>query len=375
VSVTLESQSTGSVVLHFAVRDTGIGIPTEKQELVFAAFSQADGSTTRRFGGTGLGLSICKQLVALMNGKIWLESVVDQGSCFHFTAEFGWDHSSPEGPPLTTFSNLSVLIVDGHPAVRRILSGTLGKCGMRTVEAESALSALEILGRESFNFALIDAHMPDISGLALVESIHKQWPDRPMKLILLSSLGQLGMATHNHDAAISACLSKPIKISDLLKILRKLSASRSIESASRAMRHDDPPQDPLKSLRVLVADDNRVNQKVAQGMLERLGHTVALAGDGKEALAAIKAAAFDLVLMDVQMPEMDGFEATRRVREWETGRTRIPIIALTAHAMDSHREECLAAGMDSFLAKPILLESLKLELERLTQELRPASSS
>ena len=368
VSVTIESQSAESIVLHFAVRDTGIGIPAEKQKLVFAAFSQADSSTTRRFGGTGLGLSISKQLVALMNGKIWLESVVGKGSCFHFTAEFKWEQPPAEAAPLLSFPCLSVLIVDDHPATRRILSAALAQRGMSAVAAESAASALEILERQSFDFALIDAQMPEMSGFALAQSIHKQWPNRHIQLVMLTSLGLLGMANHHLDAAISAQLPKPVKVSDLFEILRKLSSSRDI-AAPPALRRHDLPENSAKSFRILVADDNLVNQKVAKRMLERLGHTVALANDGKEALSAMKTASFDLIMMDVQMPEMDGFEATRRIREWEAGKTHIPIIALTAHAMDSHREECLAAGMDSFLAKPILLESLKLQIERLTEEL------
>jgi signal transduction histidine kinase/CheY-like chemotaxis protein len=369
VSVTIESQSTESVVLHFAVRDTGIGIPLEKQQLVFAAFSQADSSTTRRFGGTGLGLSISKQLVGLMKGKIWLESVVGKGSCFHFTAEFKCEQPPAEAAPLPALPNLSVLIVDDHPATRRILSRTLSKHGMSAVAAESAASALEILERQSFDFALIDAEMPEMSGFALAQSMHQQWPNRQIQVVMLTSLGPLGMANHPIDAAISAHLSKPVKVSDLFKILRKLSSSRDSGAAS-ALPRDDLPKNSAKTLRILVADDNRVNQQVAKRMLERLGHTVTLANNGKEALSAVETGSFDVIMMDVQMPEMDGLEATRRIREWEAGKTRTPIIALTAHAMDSHREECLAAGMDSFVAKPILLESLKLQIERLTEELR-----
>ncbi len=369
LNVTMESQSPELVVLHFAIRDTGIGIPSEKQQLVFAAFSQADSSTTRRFGGTGLGLSISKQLVVLMNGKIWLESVVGEGSCFHFTAEFKCEQPPAEAAPLPALPNLSVLVVDDHPATRRILCGTLSTHGVSAVAAESAAAALEILERRSFDFALIDARMPEMSGFALAQSIHKQWPTRHIQLVMLTSFGLPGTANPPLNGAISAHLSKPVKVSDLLKILRELSSSRDI-GAAPALRRDDLPGNSAKALRILVADDNLVNQKVAKRMLERLGHSVALANDGKEALSAFKTASFDLIMMDVQMPEMDGLEATRRIREWEAGKTRIPIIALTAHAMNSHREECLAAGMDSFLAKPILLESLKLQIERLTEELR-----
>ena len=211
-----------------------------------------------------------------------------------------------------------------------------------------------------------------MSGFALVQSIHEQWPNRQMKLVMLTSLGQVGMPSITPMRPSPPIFPNRSRSPIFSKFFANYPSSQSIET--RAVRRDEQPQNPAKSLRILVADDNQVNQKVAQRMLERLGHTVALANDGKEALAAIKTASFDLVMMDIQMPEMDGFEATQRVREWEAGKTHIPIIALTAHAMDSHREECLTAGMDSFLAKPILLESLKLELERLTQELRPTSS-
>jgi signal transduction histidine kinase/CheY-like chemotaxis protein len=369
VNVSIASQSAESVVLHFAVRDTGIGIPLDKQELVFAAFSQADSSTTRRFGGTGLGLSISKQLVALMNGKIWLESAEGQGSCFHFTAEFRWEHPPAEAAPLPTFPGLSVLIVDDHPAIRRILSKALSQRGMCAMSADSAAAALQLLERQHFDFALIDAHMPEASGLDLAESIQKQWPNRPMQLVLLTSLGVPGVASQRLGAAISAHISKPVKISSLFKTLSELRSSRRSEGPS-ALRSDHSPEVLPRGLRVLVADDNLVNQKVAKSMLERLGHTAALASDGKEALLAVKTAPFDLIMMDVQMPEMDGLEATRRIRELEAGKAHVPIIALTAHAMDSHREECLAAGMDSFLAKPILFEALKLQIERLTEEVR-----
>jgi signal transduction histidine kinase/DNA-binding response OmpR family regulator len=369
LSVTLESQSTESVVLHFTVRDTGIGIPAEKRDLVFAAFSQADSSTTRRFGGTGLGLSISKQLVAMMNGKIWLESVVGQGSCFHFTAEFGIGSASSEAVPLPSFSKLSVLIVDDHPATRRILSQTLSKRGATTATAESAAAALELLEHQSFDFAILDAQMPEVGGFALAQNIQKRWSDRPMKIIMLTEIGNRASAKKFLDASIAAYLSKPVKVSDLFKILCKLSSPQSMEAEVRSVRGQDTlPQNAAKVLRILVADDNLVNQKVAKRMLERLGHSVTLARDGGEAVNAVQTLPLDLVMMDVQMPTMDGLEATKCIRTWEAGRAHIPIIALTAHAMASQRDECLAAGMDSFLTKPILFDALKLEIERVKFE-------
>jgi signal transduction histidine kinase/CheY-like chemotaxis protein len=366
--VTLESQAAELIVLHFAVSDTGIGIPSEKQQLVFDAFSQADSSTTRRFGGTGLGLSISRQLVGLMNGKIWLDSVENQGSCFHFTAEFKHQQPDAQATALPELPKLNVLIVDDHPAVRRILGEALRKHGTHVVARESAGSALEVLENENFDFALIDTQMHEMNGFALAQTIHQRWPKRHMKLVMLSSMGQREMPKHQPTSQICAHISKPIKISDALKLLCRLCSSQSMEAAALALRHDDGLQNTGKSLRILVADDNPVNRKVALHMLERLGHSVALANNGIEALSAVQTESFDLVMMDVQMPEMDGLEATRRIREWELGKTHIPIIALTAHAMDRHREECLAVGMDSFLAKPILLDSLKQELEWLTQE-------
>jgi CheY-like chemotaxis protein len=267
-----------------------------------------------------------------------------------------------------------VLIVDDHPAIRRILSASLTKRGMSTVAVESAAAALNLLQQmpdgQGFDFALIDAQMPEMDGFALVQRIHQQWPNRHMQLVMLTSPGQPGKAGRHLKGAIAAQLSKPVKLSSLFELLRKLSSSRE-SAAIPAMRDHGLRESPTRSLRILVADDTPVNRTVATRMLERLGHTVTLATDGREAFMAASNASFDLIMMDVQMPEVDGLEATRRIREWEAGKTHTPIIALTAHAMDSHREECFAAGMDSFLTKPIVLEALKVQIERLTTELRP----
>ncbi len=370
VSATLESKTAKSVVVHFCIRDTGIGILPEKQDLVFAAFSQADTSTTRRFGGTGLGLSISKQLVSLMNGKIWLESALGVGSSFHFTAEF--EYQTGAAPSLANdttaavnFQDLEVLIVDDHPTNRRILYETLTRRGIKVAAAESAAAALEILARRSFDLALLDVQMPDVSGFELVEAIRTRWPKTAMKIAVLTSMRHRGDAERCLKLKIEAYLSKPIKNSDLFNVIRKLARAPGIPAGAENVENGAPSPPALSGLKILLAEDNPVNQKVAARMLERLGHSVILAGNGLDALAALHNHSFDLILMDVQMPEMDGLEASRRIRVFEAGKTRVPIVALTAHAMDSHRDECLAAGMDSFLTKPIRPESLKLEIERL----------
>jgi CheY-like chemotaxis protein len=365
VSAELHSRTARSVVVHFAVQDTGIGIPPEKQQLVFGAFSQADNSTTRRFGGTGLGLSISKQLVTLMNGKIWLESVSGEGSTFHFTAEFQYRAGSETADDAdgneALRSNLRVLIVDDHPTNRRILSKTLSSREIYCECAGSGSEALELLGRGTFDLALLDVHMPDMSGFALAAEIRKRWPDSDMKMVVLTSMRHRGDAELCLNLKIGGYLSKPVKNSDLFKTIRKLT---SVDGPTApVVAKQNPVATDSRSMRVLLAEDNLVNQKVAMRMLQRLGHQVTLANNGREAVEALETQQFDLVLMDVQMPEMDGLEATRTIRAREASGPRVRIVALTAHAMDSHQDECLAAGMDSYLTKPILFDALKAELE------------
>jgi signal transduction histidine kinase/DNA-binding response OmpR family regulator len=365
VSAMLETQSAGTVVLHFSVRDTGIGIPPEKQELVFGAFSQADSSTTRRFGGTGLGLSISKQLVALMNGKIWLESTVGEGSCFHFTAEFKYEAKAAE--PVTDFVGLNALIVDDQPTNRRILSETLRSWSITNTAVASAAEALDLLERQSFDLALLDVRSAPMGGFELAGKIREQRPDSPMKLIMLTSMRRRSDAELGRQLKIDGSLSKPIKNSDLFQMIGQLTSASKIEILGGETTETDQGPGTGRSLNVLLAEDNVINQKVATRMLERLGHIVTLAENGREALEAVRKHPFDLVLMDIQMPEMDGLEATREIRAWESGRARTPIIALTAHAMDSHRGECEAAGMDSFITKPIRFEHLRTAIERLCE--------
>jgi len=374
VSATLENHSASKAVIHFIVEDTGIGIPPEKQGLIFDAFSQADTSTTRRFGGTGLGLSICRQLVAMMNGKIWLESAVGKGTRFHFTAEFGFDENPPEPSiePVNAvdLTKLNVLIVDDHPTNRRILSETLRRRGIKNATAESGQAALELLQHESFDLMLLDIHMPGMNGFELAERIRLQWPENPLKMAALTSMRHRADIELCLKLRIDAYLSKPVKNSDLFKTIERVAGlppleTRVRQAIDRPSAHQNSAKPGTRSLRILLAEDNAVNLKVACRMLERLGHTVTFAANGSQALQSIKTNVYDLVLMDVQMPEMDGLEATRAVRAWEAGKSHVPILALTAHAMDSHREECLAAGMDSYVSKPIQFELLQAEIERL----------
>jgi signal transduction histidine kinase/CheY-like chemotaxis protein len=366
VTAALEAQADGVVRIHFTVRDTGIGIAPEKQALIFDAFSQADASTTRRFGGTGLGLSISRQLVALMKGRIWLESAPWRGTQVHFTAEFQCQQKTsamgPDGLGALGFPRLDVLVVDDHPASRRILSETLARRGLQTSSADSAQAALDLLTRQSFDLLLLDAQMPGMSGLELVAQIRQTRPELPVRIVLLNAVRRRTEMDLCLKLKVDACLSKPVKNSDLLRIIAKLFGFAKAE----APRQDtgQAPEHP-RNLKILLAEDNQINQKVAARMLERLGHVITFANNGKEALACAKSQIFDLILMDVQMPEMDGLEAARAIRDWEAGKSHVPIVALTAHAMESHRDECLAAGMDSYLAKPIRFDQLKLEIARL----------
>ena len=291
-----------------------------------------------------------------------------EGSTFHFTAEFEYQTASPDTPsnvtPESLRSDLRVLIVDDHPTNRRILSKTLSSWGVRSECAASGTEALELLSRQTFDLALLDVHMPEMSGFELASTIRERWPESSLKLAVLTSMRHRGDAELCLRLKVGAYLSKPVKNSDLLKTLRKLTSPTGYTDDAPAKPNQIIATPESPSLKILLAEDNPVNQKVALRMLERLGHRVTPANNGREAVDSLQAGLFDLVLMDVQMPEMDGLEATRKIRAMQSPGQRVPIIALTAHAMDSHQEECLAAGMDSFLTKPILFDALKAELER-----------
>jgi two-component system, sensor histidine kinase and response regulator len=360
-------------MLHFQVRDTGIGIAIEKHASIFDPFSQADGSTTRRYGGTGLGLTICRKLVNLMGGDIWTESKPGLGSTFHFTARFeiNPDHGEAPAPATDALNGVKVLVVDDNASNRKILSTILERWGMRVSTAASGDEALKWITEAldaavPFPLVLTDLHMPEMNGFSLVEKIRELEGAPKAALMMLSSGGQRGDAARCDKLGIAAYLTKPIRRDELRKAIQNVLRPNGSETpASLVTRHSIREQsEPLGHLRVLLAEDNPINQKVVVRMLEKRGHAVTVAANGREAVQALERESFDLVLMDVQMPEMDGYEATSLIRANERGGTRRqPIFALTAHAMKGVQERCIAAGMDGYLTKPIEAKYLDRVLE------------
>jgi signal transduction histidine kinase/CheY-like chemotaxis protein/ligand-binding sensor domain-containing protein len=376
LKVEVESQTGGSCLLHFTVSDTGIGIPADKQESIFDAFSQADNSTTRKYGGTGLGLSISMRLVAMMGGKIWVQSLTGRGSQFHFTIRMGVSDSKPivvgNIAPPEILRGVKALIVDDNPTNRRILEGMLKRWEMKSTSVESGDAALAQLcgahiAGEPYALILTDMHMPGMDGFTLIERIRQRPELSAAVIMMLTSAGHRGDAARCQELGISAYLLKPIRQSELREaIARVLGAQDNHGAIPLVTRYSlGDARDPSTILRVLLAEDNPVNQRVASRLLEKRGHRVQVVANGLEALAVLEKETFDLVFMDVQMPEMDGFEATAAIREKEQGSNfRIPVIALTAHAMKGDRERCIAAGMDGYLSKPIRAQELEEILDK-----------
>ena len=366
LDVSLASQEHGKLGLHFAVRDTGIGIPKEKQQLIFDAFTQVDGSTTRRFGGTGLGLTISARLVKAMNGQIWVESEPGKGSIFHFTATLGVAPESLRAPSkdAAAMQGIRVLVVDDNRTNRRILTEMLQAWGMKATAAESAQEALEHLRHgagldQPFRLVLTDVHMPEMDGFELVQHIQGA-PDLTNTFILMLTSGEhMGDLARCKELGVSAFLVKPIRRAELRAaivnaIMQHDRGSQTAQDLRVLAVRTAEPTSANSGAHILLAEDNAVNQRVARAILEKGGHTVVLAQTGEMAVEAWESHAFDLVLMDVQMPDIDGFEATALIRkkERESG-AHIPIIAMTAHAMSGDRERCLDAGMDDYISKPI----------------------
>jgi signal transduction histidine kinase/DNA-binding response OmpR family regulator/HPt (histidine-containing phosphotransfer) domain-containing protein len=358
VAVKCASREGSRVGLHFTVTDTGAGIPPEKQALIFEAFAQADSSTSRRFGGTGLGLTISRQLVEMMHGRLWVESEVGRGSTFHFTAcfEVGDTTSVMVSMPMK-FQDLAVMVVDDNATNRRILEQTLKNWQMRptlTASGMEALAALEAAANAGhpFPLVLLDVHMPGMDGFSLAERIKKNRRLSGVVVVMLTSGGRPGDVARCKELGVSAYVTKPIAQAELRSTI--IHALRLSIEQQRCTDIKPAGSVPARRLKVLVAEDNVVNQKLAVRLLEKQGHTAALAVNGKEALALLEKETFDLVLMDVQMPEMGGFEATAAIRDRERATSsHVPIIAMTAHAMKGDRERCLAAGMDDYVAKPV----------------------
>jgi CheY-like chemotaxis protein len=405
-----------AVTLHFTVSDTGVGIAADKQATIFDSFTQADTSTTRRFGGTGLGLAIASQLVGLMGGRMWVESEPGHGSQFHFTIPFAVAAAPPVQSPLRQeldLEGMPVLVVDDNATNRSILDEILTTWGMRPTVVEGGMAALEAMelahqrGRP-FPLVLLDHQMPDMDGFEVAAHIARRPHLTGATVMMLSSVGQRGDALRCRDLGVAAYFSKPVRQSILLAAIlaalaRPVPGTAPTLITRHSLRetedpeHAAPPTDnaddslllttdglaggepgsvlpsarPLRSLRVLVAEDNRVNQLLIRRLLEQLGHSVILCDNGRGALTAVEAQRPDLVLMDIQMPEMDGLAATAAIREREAARPgagRLPIVALTAFAMKGDRERCLAADMDDYLSKPIRRDQLAAVLARFAGE-------
>jgi len=385
LKVQVEASHERDRTLRFTVADSGIGIPEDKLQVIFDPFSQADSSTTRKYGGTGLGLTISSRLVGMMGGKIWVESELGRGSQFHFTVRAGIADTKvievgAIAPP-EILRAVKVLVVDDNRTNRRILEGMLGRWEMKSSSAQGGEEALAKLSEAQeagapFALILMDMHMPKMDGFELIQRIRQSPGASAATIMMLTSAGHRGDAVRCQELGVAAYLMKPIRQSELREAIARVLGAREQKGAialiTRYSLHD--AREPAASLRILLAEDNAVNQRLASRLLEKRGHSVVVAGDGREALEALERGNFDLVFMDVQMPVMDGLEATAAIRKKEgASGIHLPVVALTAHAMKGDREKCLAGGMDGYLAKPIrpqeLDEILKTYLARRAQAL------
>ncbi|MEW6307317.1 MAG: response regulator, partial [Verrucomicrobiota bacterium] len=367
IHATLVEENDAETTLRFEVVDTGIGIPPEAQDRLFKAFSQVDDSTTRKFGGTGLGLAICKQLIEMMHGQIGVQSTPGAGSTFWFTVRLEKQPfqtgATPEAPD--ALAGLKVLVVDDNATNRTILQHQLLSWRTRARCVVSGADALTALRQDSLEgdpcqLVILDMQMPGMDGLRLAQLIKADPLIAGARLVLLSSMGERLSAEQLRQCGLSAWLTKPVRQADLRSTLLRVLAEQPA-AARRSVTPAAATEIPSNAPRILLVEDNPVNQKVGRRQLEKLGFSVEVVGNGELAVQAVHEAAFDLVLMDCQMPGMDGYEATRRIRAWEKeqGRERLPIVAMTASAMQGDRDACLAAGMDDYVSKPVKTEELE----------------
>jgi signal transduction histidine kinase/CheY-like chemotaxis protein len=362
-------------VLQFKVQDTGIGIPPDKHRLIFESFTQADGTITRKYGGTGLGLSISIRLVEMMGGRLEVESEVGNGSTFHYTSRFGVQEN-PSRRLLRAedqcLRGLRVLVVDDNATNRRILTAMLAYWGMRPVAVEGAGAALVAMERskregEIYPLVLLDACMPEMDGFSLAERIRENPDLTGVTMMMLSSAGLSGDAERCRELGVIAYLTKPIRETELREAILKVLSSLPVQPAKKGQSEKVLTVE-TRGLRILLAEDNVVNQTLMVRLLEKHGHQVVVAANGNEALEQLKQACFDVVFMDVQMPDMNGFEATAIIRDLERlNGTHTPIVAMTAHAMRGDRERCLEAGMDGYLPKPVQVKDLLATLHEIGQ--------
>ncbi|MDA8130948.1 MAG: response regulator [Elusimicrobia bacterium] len=374
--ISKERADADGALLRFTVKDTGVGIPREAGRKLFQEFTQADASTTRKYGGTGLGLSICKRLTELMGGEIGFESEPGQGSVFWFTLPYALTAQQPPEARPEGLEGTRTLVVDDNAASRQIVTNYLTLWQMPCEAAQSAEEGLSLLNAAAaagkpYQVAIVDMQMPGMDGRMLAGAIGRQPQLSGLKIVLQTSLGQEISREELSANGISVCVHKPIRPSVLLRaITAALSGETAQEPASSAPRKEPSPLS--RYFRILLAEDNPVNQKVAMRQLEKLGYEASLAANGLEAVAAIKGSSFDLVLMDCQMPEMDGFQATREIRRLQADdQRRIPIIAMTANALKGDKEKCIAAGMDAYISKPVRIEQLAEVIGRWDSPLDP----
>jgi CheY-like chemotaxis protein/anti-sigma regulatory factor (Ser/Thr protein kinase) len=374
LQVGIKESTQRHTVVEFVVRDTGIGIPADKLKLIFESFTQADSSTTRQYGGTGLGLAICKQLVELMGGNLEVSSAPGCGSSFRASIPFaalGQRRSETVQPVWQ--EPVKVLIVDDNQTNRTLLHQMLQSLGCPCEQLAEGREVLRVLtaaaeAQQAFDLLLLDWHMPGWSGLEVAAQVRQAAQLRQPQILLLTSVGAKPEEAQLEQLGIQRCLSKPIKATMLMAALRDLFAPNPTSCAEQIDTNSaETVAPPTHCAHILLVEDNVVNQRLAVKLLQKAGHHVEVAGNGRIACEMANEHSFDVILMDVQMPEMDGLEATRRIRAQQKN-LRIPIIAMTAHAMTGDRDRCLAAGMDDYLTKPLKIEEFSAALNRWTKD-------